>query len=394
MTCSILVPAAVADKLTRRLSRLAAQCGVDLAFPAGTTTLYRLDRDRRVDATRAIECARVTVGELPRTNGYAFVGKLVHTSAGNIISLAPSEQGAETPAEWRTCKATCDHCGTSRRRAETFLIRTPDGTITRVGRNCLADFVAGDAAGFIALGQFQDIIRELGEDDGGEGGGWSMFAPTTLHYLACAVSSIEHHGFFKRGSEGEPTANHAAFLAGSAPRDSKVEKAWREQQPTEAHIARATEVLAWIQASTETSDYMHNLRVATASIIAQSKFFGFIASAPQAYNREQGRIAERAARAAAPDAGHLGEIGKRLDFTAVVVRVKAFESMYGEKLMIALRTDAGHEAVTFTTGRGCSANDVGKRFAVRGTVKKHTEYQGRAQTELSRCTFTETEAAA
>lgn len=388
MTCSILVPAAVAAKITRRLARLAKQCGVELATPAGTSTLYRRDSKGRVDLTRAIECARLTVGDLPRTNGFGFVGKLTHTEAGNIIALAPGEQGAETPVEWRTCKATCDHCGTSRRRADTFVIRTPDGAIRRIGRNCLADFLAGDAASFIALGQFQDAIRDL-HDDGewSEGGGGGWCAPTTEHYLACAVSSIEHHGFFKRGGEGQATADHAAHLAGRAPNDPKMEREWRAQQPTAAHIDRAREVLAWVVASTETSDYAHNLRVACAGIIADRKFQGIIASAPQALNREQGRVAERAARAAAPDAGHLGEVGKRLDFAATVVRVKAFETMYGGKLIIAMRTADGHDVITFTTGRGCSSNDVGKTFEVRGTVKKHSEYQGRAQTELSRCAF-------
>jgi hypothetical protein len=386
---SILIPAARADKLCKRLRRLASKCGVELAIAAGSTTLYRLDAKRRVDTTRAIECARVTVGDMPRSNGYAFLGKLVHTEAGNVISLASAAQGIETPEAWRTAKPTCDHCGTTRRRQETFIIQTPAGAIVRVGRNCLADFLAGDPADFIALSAFEDALREAGSDDWSEGGCGGYHEPTTAHYLACAVSSIEAVGFFKRGGYGpeQPTAEAAAFLAGSRPSDPKAAARWLAGQPTAAHAERGAAVLAWLAANDDRSDYMHNLRVAAASIIAQRKFYGLLASAPQAYNRAMGEIAERAARAAAPDAGHFGEVGKRLDFEATILRVKAYDSLYGAKRMIAMRTADGHECITFTTGHGCTSNDVGATFQVRATVKRHSAYKGRAQTELTRCAF-------
>lgn len=389
MTCSILVPAAVAATTFKRLRRLANQCGVELTFPSGTSTLYRRDSKRRVDLTRAIECQRLTVGELPRANGYGFVGKLIHSSAGNIISLAPGEQGSETPEEWRTCRATCDHCGTTRRRAETFIVRCPDGSIVRIGRNCLADFLAGDPSSFISMSHFQDAVLAVesefdGDFGSGGGGGWSA---TTLHYLACAVSSIEKVGFFKRGYEGQCTADRAAFLAGRNP-GGKSEPEWKAGQPTAAHVERAEAVIAWLKSNTDRSDYIHNLKVATSFIVAQPKLLGILASAPQAYNRALGQIAERAARAAAPDAGHVGSEGERLDFEVTITRVNSYESRYGLKRVVAMKAATGHELITFTTGDGCTGNDVGKVFKLRGTVKKHSEYEGRKQTELSRCSFT------
>jgi hypothetical protein len=114
---------------------------------------------------------------------------------------------------------------------------------------------------------------------------------------------------------------------------------------------------------------------------------GIIASAPQAYNRAMGQLAERAARDAAPDAGPVGAVGERIEVTATVLRVKAIESEYGSKLVVSMRTDKGNELVTFTTGQGVNSNDIGKTFTVRGTVKKHTVYSGKSQTNLGRCMF-------
>lgn len=387
-TASILVPATLAAAVTKRLLRLSSKCGVELHFPQGTTLLFRRDENGKIDTTRAIDCARITVGELPSTNGYTFVGKLLHTSAGNIIALVPSEQGTETPETWRTCKATCDHCNTTRRRSETFIVRCPDGAIKRVGSNCLADFLARDATSFLALSAFQDAIRESNEGDWNEpsfGGEW---LPTTAHYLACAVSLISTVGFFKRGSDVQCTADAAASLAGRCPVDGQAARAWRAAQPTAEHTARAAEVLAWISGNDDRGDYMHNLRVASAQIVADRKMHGILASAPQAFNRAQGVLAERKARAAAPDAGHLGTVGDRLDLQVTIMGVKAFDSQWGSKRAISMRSDAGHEVITFTTGEGCGANDTGKTFMVRGTVKRHSTYRDKAQTELSRCAFT------
>jgi hypothetical protein len=387
MSQSILIPVAASESIIKRMSRLASQCGVALETVSGTTIAYRRDTDGKVDTTRAVECSRLTVGDMPRINGYTLIGKLIHTEAGNIIAIAPEAQGEATPAEWRACEPTCDHCNTIRRRTETFLVRCPDGAVKRVGRNCLADFLACDPAGFLARDAFDDVYRAISDEWLEPSGFGGHFATTTLHYIACAVSAVQANGFIKRGSEMQCTADTASFLSGPCPCGSKSGQTWKDGQPTADHTTRAEQAIKWAAESTETSDYAHNLRVAVASTVVNSRFSGILASLPQAFNRHLGQIAEQAARAAAPDAGHLGEIGKRIGVAVTIMRVKAFESDYGSKLLIAMRSDAGHELITFTTGRGCSANDVGKRFEIRGTVKRHTEYQGRAQTELSRVKF-------
>jgi hypothetical protein len=391
MTLSILVPVSVFSSVSKRLARLSRDCGVELTVVPGTTVMFRRDRDRKVDLTRAIDCARVTVGDMPRVNGFKLIGKLMHTSAGNIVSLAPDAQGEETPEEWRNVKPSCDHCKTARRRNETFMVRCPDGSVKRVGRNCLADFLQVDPSDMVALSAFQDALRSLQDEDEWERGGSGGWTLSTLGFVAYAVSSIAARGFFKRQSSDQSTADHAVFLSNPKPGREPFASEWTACQPTEEHKNRAAEVIDWVRSSHDNSDYMHNLRVACASDVAPVKLFGLLASAPQAYNRHLGFVAERAqrdaARAAEPDAGHVGAVGERIEVTATIVRIKAIDSDFGTKLVVSMKTTEGHNLVTFTTGTGVNGNDTGKTFIVRGTVKKHTEYQGKAQTDLSRCAF-------
>lgn len=405
MSKSILIPSAALESTLKRLKRLASKAGVSLETLQGETRYFRLAaklcrsnvdgqswKRHVVDQTQVLVCSRVTIGEMPATNGYSFVGKIVHTPAGNILALAQNDSLPSVILEaWRTAKPTCDHCDTSRKRSETFLISCPDGAVKRVGRQCLKDFVQADPAALIAAAEFEDSLRILEESDpdecyGGSGGG--LWAIDTWHFLACAARCTEVEGFWKARNEQdrEPTYSRALFAAGRCPSLPESAKLWRELQPTETSQVSVIGLLVWLEASTDQSDYMHNLRVACQlpAVIASTQ--GLLASAPAAYGRYLGEVA--AAKAAPSDAGHWGTIGQRQTVRVTVLRTLALESDYGTKTLVSMRTEAGHELVTFSTGQTTPRNsDIGMTFEITGTVKKHEMYKGKAQTTLTRVSF-------
>lgn len=406
MACSILVPSSVSNSTFKRLSRLAKKAGVEVSQVAGESKIYRRTyqgegrkRVLDIDTTQVLRCSRITVGDMPVANGFTFVGKIMHTEAGNLLASGFGARSEEIPVEWRDAKPTCDHCHTSRRRAETFLIRTPQGGLYRVGRNCLADFLMSDPNGLIALDEFQDMIREISERDPDEysGRGFGGWDSTPLHFLACAFSSVESKGFIKRDAAGPgrvPTADDALFLALSANASAgapKSRKAWREGQPTAEHFANAVSALCWLDESTDTSDYIHNLKVGLQMHTACKANTGLIASLPTAYARYLGKIAERTARAARPDAGYVGELEQRIDLEVTVLRVQNIESVSrwtSSKDLIGFCTSEGHECVTFSTSANSPrTSDVGSVFLMRGTVDAHTEYKGVKQTRFQRCSW-------
>jgi hypothetical protein len=413
MTCSILVPSHVLSKVQRRLEKLAKKAGVELALIEGTSTIYETEKHQFFtsfyrtqemgratalqfwkgligETPRAMECARFTVGEFPKSNGYAFVGKIEHTEGGNILSVAPGERGNELPVEMRDAKATCDHCNTKRRRGETFVIRTPEGALIRVGRNCLADFLKSGPESIIAAAElsayFTSSPAELDEEYSRGGGGWGV---ATFHYLACAVSSVERNGFRKSEEDGA-TKNDAAFLAGPPPsgdsRDAYLRRQeWKEGQPTKEHLELGKKIVEWAKAlEAGDSNYLHNLKVALLCGEATYKRQGLLASAPSAYARAMGEVVKRKAEAARVDAGYFGEVGKRVDLDATVLRVTSFDTPYGTKFIVTFVTEEGQELVWKTTSDCPRSGDTGVKFAIRGTIKAHEEYKGRRQTTLTR----------
>ena len=170
---------------------------------------------------------------------------------------------------------------------------------------------------------------------------------------------------------------------GGDPRDD-----WRAAcarcRPTDADIARGAAALAWARTMVPTSDYESNLTLVAKQPIVKLAHTGLVASIVSAHGRILEREIEirRNTRTGGRPSQHVGEIGQRLDLEFEVQRVNSRDTDYGVLHIISMRDQAGNLIVWMT---GSTTATAGDRFHVRGTVKKHNEYQGEQQTVLTRC---------
>jgi hypothetical protein len=58
-----------------------------------------------------------------KANGWEFIATLGHEEAGNIVSAVPGLTTEGELAAYRTAKPACNHCGFSRKRNDTFVLR-------------------------------------------------------------------------------------------------------------------------------------------------------------------------------------------------------------------------------------------------------------------------------
>lgn len=388
---SLLIPEAVQKEVSKRLSKLAKKAGVEMMPVPGITSIVVVRKNKKC----VVNCARMTVGAFPKTNGWAFVARLEHTEAGNLVSCAPDEIAAE---EWRTAAPVCEHCNTSRRRRDTFVLRGPDGESKQIGRNCLADFLMVDATELVWQAE---LVRSLSNEsdpdhEGSWGSGYAM--PSTDEFLACVVSSIELHGFRKTKSEGGSTAGEAEFFAGPEPKrdldgGTTAIAAWTEGQPTDAHKARATMVREWAanlsQEATKGSDYLWNLHLACKLLGCDlRRYAGVLASTPAAYDRAMGiEQAKKAEALKTYPTTPIGTIGKRETFEVTFVRRASYDNAYGGGIICAFETAAGDQIVWFASGECPGSDDLNKHMKLTGKVKSQGERNGRPQTTLTRCKF-------
>jgi hypothetical protein len=103
--------------------------------------------------------------------------------------------------------------------------------------------------------------------------------------------------------------------------------------------------------------------------------------------REQAAQERREARQRADAAStHVGTVGERLrGVEAVVDFVRDLDGgMYGPKRLVKLRTAGGDVLVTFSTSEWVWSAERGQQVVLDFTVKAHDEYEGTAQTTITR----------
>jgi hypothetical protein len=404
---SYVIPASRLDVLragVAQLNKRAAKLG--MAPVTVTAGAPRSEFVTKSDAYLANELRKVRwvldvrlTGTVPVIAGFAFVAKLDHLDGGNLVLRAPGYDGDLDG--YRVVGSRCQHCGLDRSRAATFLVRDESGNIIQVGRQCLRDYTrTDDVEGAVKLFRcWSEFLKGFSDtEEGGWGFGRWQPESTPLDYLAAAVANIRLRGFHKSGSDERSTRSFCDFICAPCPVDKgfkgdrELIKSWKAMQPTDAQREQAAVVLAWVLASKDSSDYMHNSRLACAERTVRERTEGILASLPVSYDKAMGREQERRER---PEAGpHVGTVGERITTKITVKLARGYESEFGTGVML-LMLDAQNSALkTFSSGSLSNVEDFDGEWFLIGTVKKHETDQkyGHPVTLLSRVELRKTEA--
>ena len=373
-------------------------------------------------------------GPAPKLAGWTLLAVLEGLGDECLLQCVP---GTEIDAKrWSAADpGFCDHCQTTRRRKETFIVRHDDGRELQVGRNCLRDFLGHkDARNVLNLWR----ALSFGEPEEGDFGGYYSrdSGAIELDELLCLTAvMISLWGWASRGaaytSDGKVVATAdivSDFLTGAGRFDTKpggyanqrelaAAKAREEQDKVRAAVAsvdrdEVQKAIAWAAALTDENSYLLNIGViARAGHVDKYKQYGFACSILSGYRRTFEREeAKRVEREARPVSHHFGEIKKREVFTLTVKNLIASESEWGDTLLHIFEDESGNSAKWFCSGRSLMVADAdgefrqdgslsfdikaapggyrpvseGDTLKVKATVKAHSEYKGSKQTMLTR----------
>jgi len=354
----------------------------------------------------------IEVGDSPpvKFDGWTFVATVEHdASTGiNVVRRAPSAEGLDLPEATWVASNTCDHCGTSRRRNETFVVRHDDGRLIRVGRSCLKDFTGHPNPNhLVTLVELERLVRSLRDDEGYDTAPEPR--PSVDEFLAYAAHSIRRFGWVSRGAARDTSLT---ATADDAERQlwavHKEERACRsvpvEDKPTANDRERATAALEWVRGWALTfadiaDDYRRNLYAVCLKESFNQKGTGLLASAVSAHTRHLERELERRNTAGqVVNSEYLGDVGDKLGrklskkdrdngatarpaWTAHVVGIREFASDWGGTTLVSLRDSEGNSATwwssrdpEFPDGGGVAVGDV---VVVAGTIKKTELYTPR-----------------
>lgn len=323
----------------------------------------------RTVSERYTDCT--LTGEPIGLPGWTFKGTVEHTPAGNLLRAAPDQ---EIPKTYRDASPLCEHCGTDRQRAHTFIVAHEDGTTKQIGRQCTRDYL-----GHTDPDKLVGWLQYVTDLEGDEPGLWDgvRYAPryTPREIVTHAAAWVRLAGF-RPSAHNDSTAGLVGITLGNNRTSYEQERIDRLGWDwlTDEDRAEADRLLAWIADNPEDSGYINNLRVAAALEYADPrKHLGLLASLPKAaQNAEQrareqaerdARKAEREAEAAARPPVPLGAV----EVHGEIVNLSTRENDFGVRTVCTVRDRAGW-AVWGTLPSALSGARVGSLVRFTCTV--------------------------
>ena len=385
------IPTTNLDTLTSaldRLNRKAITLGLaPMVYVVGDAFMVPRDKNRQGLVISWREVHPVTVeSRRISLNGWHLDAVLVASGDQVMVRCIP---GASVDPKYRTCDAShCDHCGVTRNRHETFVVRHDNGATRQVGRQCLADFIGHANAAFLAeQAQFIAKLTDAEEDDSAACNRERLYASTVL-YLQLVAAVIRLHGWVSSGS----ATDHRR-----ATKDVATDVYWTKKDdvrmayaPTEEDVRTAAAARAWAlegfggKPVNTRSDYEHNAYLSVRGEVMGDRTEALAASVVASYLREQDRLRLRKLTEGTPfNDAYLATEGERVSFYARLLSTKALDSQFGVTTIHRFLTRDGHAVVWFASDTELSEEDEGERLFT-ATVKKHDDYRGTKQTVVSR----------
>ena len=335
-------------------------------------------------------------------NGWEFVASMEPTPEGNFIDKMID---VEVPKKFWTSGCYCEHCKTKRQRKYLYLVRnTKTGAFKQVGQQCLREYTHGLSAEMAAaIVEMKTTLEEAEHYDVGSGHCRAWL--DKVDALTLAFGAVRVFGY-ARSTETPSTAGKVyeyldAFKVSSFPPIAEQRRQTREEmaehnisKDNEADRKDALDALEWLKNQEEDTDYMHNMKLATAGEYFDAGRMGLLVSLVPTWSKAMERemkIAKRKEEEAleAKNSTHVGKVGDRITVKVEGFRVLAswhndFGGYYGGYVYLYKFTDENGNIFIWKT-----SNDVDDSVdTLTGTVKEHSEYNGVKQTVLTRCKTT------
>lgn len=374
------------ERLSKKLTTISNKCakyGCEFHFEELGET-FRNVKDEDSGEIRTARFITVDVSGKAQISNWEFIATIEHSKPINIIRSFQPE--VEIPEHFYTVDTYCEHCKTRRYRKDTYIVRnTETGEFKQVGKSCLRDFTGGLSAEQVAsyISWFDEVIKgEYVEP------GFKSY-DSTEEVLQFAVESVRLYGFTKTEAYADST------------RDVVCEQLHRYGRyryritrdgfdPDHKGNAEKTKaIMAWVESLPEQFGYISNLKATMARSYCERRDIGIICSAVASYNREMEYQDRKAVqRKQASNSQWVGNEGDRIELHNLQVRLlTSWETMYGVTYLYKFIDEQGN-TLTWKTGKWLGVTDEitpDLRISLKGTIKKHSEFNHELQTELTRC---------
>ena len=378
------------ERLSKKLTTISNKCakyGCEFHFEELGET-FREVKDEDSGELHTARFITVDVSGKAQISDWEFIATIEHAQPMNIIRSFRPE--VEVPAYFYTADTYCEHCKTRRVRKDTYIVRnTETGEFKQVGKSCLRDFTGGLSAEQVAqyISWFDEVIKGEAVEPG------FKHYESTEEVLLNAVESVRLYGFTKTETYGCGTSTKQIVLEQIHNFGSYRDRIDRDgfDPDHKGNAEKVEAILAWAKNLPMELGYISNLKTTLAREYCESRDVGIICSAVAAYNRDMDIQARKAAqKKQASQSRWVGNEGDRIELHNLSVRLlTSWDTMYGMTYLYKFIDEQGN-TLTWKTGKWLGVTDEitpDLRISLKGTVKKHSEFNHELQTELTRCSL-------
>lgn len=311
--------------------------------------------------------------------GYIFVGTIEHIENQVILRSVPSQVIPET---YQKATNYCDHCQTSRKRSNTYLVKSEQGEIKQVGHNCVRDFLGhADPQTLALMAECIQLLEETCGDDFGGSDYVENAAPMADfidHVAALSLAYGYVSGAMAREDySGTKSSTAALAWANLFPSKEAISKGLVVAVSSEAkEISKGA--LQWLADLDPIDNFQHNMKVLSGVSFIERKHAGIAAYVVQAYRQDLVKKYERSIQAVS---SFVGTVGEKLSTQVIVKKHLPIETAYGLSHLYIMSDAQGNIVKWFASNNVMSE---GKQYDITAKVKAHDEYKGIKQTAITR----------
>lgn len=322
-------------------------------------------------------------------NGYEFLAVVDKEDGGLVTRTA---QNVELNG-WRPKSQACEHCGQTRHRSKTYLIKGPDGERHQIGSTCVESYLGIKPEGLWALGF--NPLEKLDDDEEFQRDFSKGQSSAPVDYtLAMALAVSDDGENFVSKSFGYDNGISSTYdmvgaaIDGANSKDGEWRKEMHDKADEYIRNGRVAEIKKYIEEMDGTSDYVTNLKTIAKGEWVSPKASGTLISALSAERKR--KQAEKNAVDWKP--GYTAPVGtsvKGMKMKVLTNDVREVSDPYNYvsgttfKSRMVFQDEEGHQVVWWASRK--ILVDEGTEVELKGgKVKKHDQYNGIDQTVLER----------
>jgi hypothetical protein len=314
-------------------------------------------------------------GSAPSYAGWSFIAAVDAAPAGAVIRSAPSAAHEISPES--ITPGLCEHCGKSRSRKHTYLVRSEEtGEVKQVGKTCMKDFLGWDVTPVF-------IDEDSVEEDlfGGFYGGLRgrVFDAPLIEVARVAFAAVDALGYSSNRYGKISTRQVVATILDEAKGADELREQLAHAMLDDATVNERLDIVRGTL--TEPAGFEANLRTILAGEVVQRGHLGLAATVGLVYQR----VIKPAAQTAPEHVSKwIGDVTEKITVEGTIIQAMTIDGHYGASRLMIVAVGDGDRVKMFTTAAWAWDVGVDETVTLTGTVKAHEEYQGRRETLLVR----------